>query len=615
MYQDAITNLEKGVLKKPNAESRLMLADAYMKTNNFTRAKQVYNEASIDPSISDEQRIDFGRALMSSEQYADAKDVFKGVLSRTPGNEAVQNLMLSCKNIEKLKADSALFEVNQVMIPGAAVAFSAVNYEEGILFSSTSNTGTKDPYTGASFIDLFYSKNEVGNWKNPVKVENVNGKFHDGIATVSSDGSMMVLTRSNYMGKSRLGSNEDAMNNTQLYSSVKDAEGKWMIPELLSFCDANHMYAHPTFSPDSKELYFSSDLPNGRGGMDLHKVSYDGSAWGVPENLGERVNTTGDEVFPSLKGSDSLFFSSDAMTSIGGLDILFSVKRDGNWAKPEHLSYPINSAADDFGVTFNDGGDSGMLSSDRDGGDKLYNFLMFNPEIDIDGLVTDIEELRPLDSVTITIENLTDGTVETLTSDKNGKFSYDLLPGKEYRIRAERDDYLDITQTVSTVGKTSSETVDVVLEMKKLVIADGTDNPIDPNGDSTGDGSGDGNSNGVYDIPNIHWDYNKWDLRPDAIPYLDQVVKTLKDNLDLKVQVQSHCDSRGSHHFNDQLSKKRAKAVVDYLVLKGIPRKLVKSKGFGERRLVNGCKDDADCSETEHQANRRTEFVITEKLD
>ena len=180
MYQDAITNLEKGVLKKPNAESRLMLADAYMKTNNFTRAKQVYNEASIDPSISDEQRIDFGRALMSSEQYADAKDVFKGVLSRTPGNEAVQNLMLSCKNIEKLKADSALFEVNQVMIPGAAVAFSAVNYEEGILFSSTSNAGTKDPYTGASFIDLFYSKNEVGNWKNPVKVENVNGKFHDG---------------------------------------------------------------------------------------------------------------------------------------------------------------------------------------------------------------------------------------------------------------------------------------------------------------------------------------------------------------------------------------------------------------------------------------------------
>ena len=151
--------------------------------------------------------------------------------------------------------------------------------------------------------------------------------------------------------------------------------------------------------------------------------------------------------------------------------------------------------------------------------------------------------------------------------------------------------------------------------MKKLVIADGTYNPIDPNGDSTGDGSGDGNSNGVYDIPNIHWDYNKWDLRPDAIPYLDQVVKTLKDNLDLKVQVQSHCDSRGSHHFNDQLSKKRAKAVVDYLVIKGIPRKLVKSKGFGERRLVNGCKDDADCSETEHQANRRTEFVITEKLD
>jgi outer membrane protein OmpA-like peptidoglycan-associated protein len=439
-------------------------------------------------------------------------------------------------------------------------------------------------------------------------VENVNGKFHDGIATVSSDGSMMVLTRSNYMGKNRLGSNKDAMNNTQLYSSVKDAEGKWMIPELLSFCDANHMYAHPAFSPDSKELYFSANLPNGRGGMDLHKVSYDGSAWGTPENLGEWVNTTGDEVFPSLKGSDSLFFSSDAMTSIGGLDILFSVKRDGIWANPEHLSYPINSAADDFGMIFNAGGDSGMLSSDRGGSDKLYNFLIFNPEIDIDGLVTDIDQLSPLDGVTIIIENLTDKTFETIISDKNGKFTYDLLPGKEYRIRAERDDYLDITQTISTVGKTSNETVDVVLEMKKLLISDGTD-------DTNGDNTGDGNSNGVYDIPNIHWDYNKWDIRPDAIPYLDKVVKTLKDNLDLKVQVQSHCDCRGSNYFNNQLSKKRAKAVVDYLVLKGIPRKLVKSKGFGERRPVNRCNDDADCSESEHQANRRTEFVITEKLD
>lgn len=620
MYQDAISNLEKGILKKPNTESKLMLADAYMKTNNFVRAKQVYDEASIDPGISDDQRIDFGRAIMSNELYSDARKVFEGILSRTPSHEVAQNLMLSCKNIESLKADSALFEVNPIMIPGASVAFSAVNYQDGILFSSTSDAGTKDPYTGTSYLDLFYSKNEVGNWKIPVKVENVNGKFHDGIATVSKDESMMIITRSNYMGKSRLGSTDDAMNNTQLYSSVKDSEGKWTAPELLAFCDANHMYAHPAFSPDSKELYFSSDLPGGSGGMDLHKVSYDGSTWGTPTNLGEWVNTAGDEVFPSLNGSDSLFFSSDGMTSIGGLDILFSVKRDGNWTRPEHLSYPINSASDDFGISFNTGGDSGMLSSDREGQDKLYNFLMFNPEIAIDGLVTDVDELKPLEGVTVTIENLTDGTVDVLTSGENGKFTYDLLPGKEYRIRAERDDYLDITQNVSTVGKTSSETVDVVLEMKKLIIADGGDDPFNPDGDGSGDGTGDSTGDdsgddGVYDISNIHWDYNKWNIRADAIPYLDQVVKTLKDNLDLKVQIQSHCDCRGSHHFNDQLSKKRAKAVVDYIVLKGVPRKLFRSKGFGERRLVNRCKDGVDCSENEHQENRRTDFVITEKLD
>lgn len=614
MYQDAISNLEKGTAKKPNTESILLLADAYMKTNNFVRAKQMYDQASIDPAITDDQRIDFGRALMSNEQYDDAREVFEGVLSRTPSHEVAQNLMLSCKNIETLKADSALFKVDQIMIPNAATAFSAVNFEEGILFSSTSDDGAKDPYTGTSYLDLYYSKNEVGNWASPVKLENVNGKYHDGIASVSEDGSTMIITRSNYMSKSRLGTNDNATNNTQLYSSTKDEEGKWSAPELLPFCNADQMYAHPALSNDSKIMYFSSDLPGGSGGMDLHKVSYDGTTWSVPSNLGESINTAGDEVFPSLRGNDSLFFSSDAMTSIGGLDILFSVNRDGNWTKAEHLSYPINSASDDFGISFNEGGESGMLSSDRHGTDRLYNFLMFNPEIAIDGLITDVDELKPLDGVTITIENLTDGTLKILTSDNNGKFAYDLLPGKEYKIRAERDDYLDLTETISTMGKTSSETINVIMEMRKLIIGDG-DDPFDPNGQGEGNGDGDGTGNdAVYEIPNIHWDYNKWEIRADAVPYLDQAVKTLKDNTDLKVQIQSHCDCRGSHHFNDQLSKKRANSVLDYLVSKGIPRKLVKSKGFGERRLLNKCKDGAECSENEHQVNRRTEFVITEKL-
>ena len=648
-YQDAISNLEKGLAKKSDTESRLILADAYMKTNNFTQAMETYREATVDPGVTDSQRLDFGRALMTNENYDEALAVFEGILSRSPSNEVAQNLAHACRNADMMMADSSLYTIEPFNVPGLSGVFAPVEYNNGLLVSGTADAGlNKDPYTGESFIDLYFYENVNGIWKNASKLEGVNGKWHDGIATLSADEKTMILTRSNYSGKSGLKSDEDHINNTQLYISEKNEDGEWSDPTLLPFGDDKYMFAHPTLSEDGNTLYFSSNMSPSQGGMDIFQVSRENGEWGIPQNLPSSINTPADEVFPHLKSADSLFYSSDGLAGLGGLDLHYSVLRNGNWGDPSHLGYPLNSSGDDFGVSFNEGGDTGYISSDRAGSDQLYSFAISSPEITLDGLITDVDDLTPIEGVKVVISNLTDGTTETLMTDENGRYNLDLLPGKEYKIQTEHDDYFSVSENVSTQGVTSSEEKDLVFELKKLVITDTADNgdtdgsgdkgdgdgsdgdgngsdsdgdgsDVADNGDgsdgSDGDGNGDGSgTDGVYDIPNIYWDYNKWDIRPDAEPYLDELVKTLKDNPNLKVQVQSHCDSRGSYFFNDQLSEKRANAVVDYLVSKGISRSLVTSKGYGERKLVNNCRDNVECSEADHQKNRRTEFIVTEKI-
>lgn len=637
-YQDAITNLEKGLAKKSNTEGRLILADAYMKTNEFEKAMQTYREATIDPGVTDNQRLDFGRALMTNEDYDEARAVFEGILSRSPSNEIAQNLAHACRNAESMKADSALYTIEPFNVPGLSGVFAPVEYNNGLLVSGTAAAGlNKDPYTGESYIDLYFYENVNGIWKSATKLDGVNGKWHDGIATLSSDEKTMILTRSNYSGKSGLKSDEEHTNNTQLYISEKNEEGDWSEPVLVPFSDDKYMFAHPALSEDGQTLYFSSDMSPSKGGMDLFQVSKENGEWGTPKSLPSKINTAADEVFPHLKSADSLFYSSDGIAGLGGLDLHYTVLRDGNWSDPAHLGYPLNSSGDDFGVSFNEGGETGYLSSDRSGSDQLYSFAISSPEIALDGLITDVDNLKPIEGVKVIINNLTDGTVETLVSDENGRYYLDLLPGKDYKIQTDHVDYFSVSENVSTKGITSSEEKDLVFELKKLIITDTADNGDtdgngnagdgigDNDGDGTdgndGDGTGDGDNNGsdsakngVYDIPNIYWDYNKWEIRPDAEPYLNQLVKTLKDNPNLKVQVQSHCDSRGSYFFNDQLSEKRAGAVVDYIVGKGISRSLITSKGFGKRKLVNNCRENVECSESEHQKNRRTEFIVTERI-
>jgi len=610
-YDESINLLEKGLSKKEDFAGRMSLARAYMGTSQYAKAAESYAIASVEPEMSDTDRIEYGKALMASENYTKAQEVFEAILVRDRGNEVVTALSSACKNIGSLKRDSALYSVKPLNIPGLRTIYSPMPYEDGILVSGEKVvSGAKDPYTGFSYTDLYYVKKDGSSWASPQAMTALNGNYHDGIACLSKDGKVMYFTRSNYDGK-RLDKDATNVNNTQIYYSNKSAEGNWSEPKALPFNDENFMFAHPSLSSDGSTLYFSSNKSGGFGGMDLYKSTLQETNWSSPVNLGANVNTTGNEVFPFYQNKDTLYFSSDSHTTIGGQDILYSVNRSGDWSKPYHMSYPMNSPNDDFGIVFTESGSKGYLSSNRMGADQIYEFEIFNPVLTLKGLVTGIEDVMPIGGAKITIMNLTDGTEEVIYSDENGEFAYPLQPGKNYRVKIEDDGHFAQTKEISTIGKTSSEEIPLIFEMKQLIVS----NPVDignPNGSGTG-GNLDKDGEFAYAVPNIYWDYNKWDIRPDAEPYLNQLVKLFKDNPNLKVEIRSHCDSRGSYPFNDELSQKRATAVVDYVISKGVKRSMMISKGMGERKLVNKCKDGVECSEEEHQKNRRTEFLVISK--
>lgn len=630
-YQKAIHHLNKGLQKQNDPEARRALAQAYTQTNQMDNALQAYELFSVDPSFNDEDRIAYGRVLMAANRYGDAEDLFNGILSRDPENTMALTLRNSSRRAVDIKSDSSRFDISPVFTGGVSTAYSPVINGGKIYFSGARDaSGEKDAYTGLNYTDLYVATIDGANFNKPEKVEGVNGRYHDGIATLSADGNTMILTRSNYGTRGRLEANDESVNTMQLYVSTKSEEGKWSEPQLLPFSNGANMYAHPVLSSDGKTLYFSSDMSGGFGGMDLYKSTYVNDAWSKPENLGASINTAGNEVFPSLRSDDSLYFSSNAHQTLGGLDLMYSVNRNGEWSAPTYLPYPINTGFDDFGMAFTGDGTTGYFSSDRSGRDAIYSFVANEVFYNLNGLITRKFDDTPIQGARVTITNLTDGTEQVFETDELGMFEQVLDAGKNYKVRVEKDGFFAVNENVSTKDASTDRNINLNIALLDISNPETTvtDNGTGDSGDGKvgddkngGDKKGDNQTNlpkGVaannpYNVPNILWDYDKYDIREDARPYLDYVAKLLKDNPDFKVEVSSHCDSRGSDMYNDQLSNRRAKAVSDYLVTKGVKRSMLVSKGYGKRQLTNRCKTDVDCSEEEHQANRRTEFKVLNK--
>jgi outer membrane protein OmpA-like peptidoglycan-associated protein len=282
-----------------------------------------------------------------------------------------------------------------------------------------------------------------------------------------------------------------------------------------------------------------------------------------------------------------------------------SEQKAGVWTSPINLAYPMNSSRDDFGIIFNEGDSTGFVSSNRSETDMIYSFVQMPAIFVLQGIASLKAGQLPIKEILITLINETDGDTARIMTASDGKFKFNLLPNKKYTVLGQKEGYFNLSETFETGSKSIDKNIAFKFEVDEIVAS------------QSGTGSGqpqDGSETAAktYDIGEVFYDYNAHKIRPDAMATLDKLVKLLKDNPGISVEIQSHCDARGSASYNIDLSNRRAYAVVEHLTSKGIGKSRLKSKGFGESQPVNQCTDGVECSEQKHQENRRTEFIVLE---
>ena len=607
LYTDAIELYKKALTKIDNkaqkAEVLFRIAESYRRINDLKNAEGFYAKAVKAKYPDPKAQLYLADCKKAQEKYTEAiteYQAYKQLVASDPrGEEGVK----SCEIAQKWKDNPTRHAVVILPFNTKASEFSPMLADKkgSKLWFTTSRDGTagndKDETTGQAFSDIFeVSKDKKGSWSSPTAVDqNINSRDNEGSACFNKKKSMVVFTRCPQEKKKYLG--------CELWYSDKKGTG-WgpavKIPDLVPA--DSFTVGHPSMSPDETFLVFASDMPGGLGGKDLWKVSYDskGKKWGKPSNLGYTINTPGDDMFPFIAEDGTLFFASNGHVGMGGLDIFRCEKSGDTWGTPNNLKFPINSAGDDFGVYSDPKGEHGYLTSSRSGGkgaDDIYSFDVPPINYTLAGIAYDAESKQPIPGATIKLIGTNGSSVEAKT-DGSGAFRFDFTPeGKRYieqnvsyTVSGSMEKFLSDKLDITTVG------IEVATDFSKdLFLKPIKKDPIR--------------------LPDILYDLNKWDLKPQYQDSLQGLVKTLNDNTNLVIELGSHTDTRGDKKSNDVLSQNRAQSVVDFLISKGIAGDRLAAKGYGENRpLISDAEINKAATDEEkealHQKNRRTEFKI-----
>jgi peptidoglycan-associated lipoprotein len=385
--------------------------------------------------------------------------------------------------------------------------------------------------------------------------------------------------------------------------------GAWSKVKVIDISNDSVVIAHPAISPDDLTLYFVSDMPGGQGGKDIWKVTRTsaGGDWGMPENLGAEINTSGDEMFPYVHSDGTFYFASNGHIGMGGLDIFKANNDEGHWVV-ENMGYPINTYADDFGITFQNDNEQGFFSSNRTmrGDDDIFVFTLPPLAFSLVGLVVDEKTNKALGGGSVKIIS-SDGITNEMPVGVDGTFKTGMKPNIDYVFIASHKGYLNGKERETTKGLDKSKEFKITIPLASI------ENPIE--------------------LTNIFYDFAKWDLRPESMVALDKLVEVLNDNPSITIELGSHTDSRGSAEDNQLLSQRRAQSVVNYLIDKGITAERLTPKGYGEavpkvvdeqmaqqypflrrgtkltEEYINTLRNQND-QENAHQQNRRSEFRV-----
>lgn len=604
-YRKIYNKLTKREQRPQRGEVAYKMGKCYQKLNMAARASASYQNA-IRYGVTDSMaRLYLAQSLHAEGKYVPAIKAYEEFLELSPSNPVALSGLEGAKASAALKKNKTRWVVRQDKLLNSRRADFSPMFNGDILYFTTTNekvTGDKrSEITGMKKSDIWMSKkDEQGNRLRPEPVEGeLNSELDEGIMSFSPDGSTMYLTKARREPNANTG--------VEIYTSQR-SDAKWSAPVKFEItADTVSSYAHPAVSPDGNYLYFASDMP-GTGGKDIWRINLK-ERLGSLENLGTDINTPGDEMFPYMLTDSIMYFSSDGHPGLGGLDIFCAtLQPSGRWTVT-NMGSPINSEADDFGMTFLPGADhpQGYMSSNRGDGrgyDHIYTFELPDLKINISGWVVDRDDEPVPNSVIRIVGN--DGSIQKAVARDDGSFSFPLQRGVSYVMMAGGRGYLNAKQefTADNAEEDAEYEIDFVLA----------------------------SINKPNIIENIFYDFDKATLRPESEEALDELVKLLADNPNITIEMASHTDRVGTEEYNLDLSERRAKAVIDYLISKGIAPERLQHQGYGKSRpkvvtkrvnklypqfkegdvlteeyISNLPPEDQEAAD---QVNRRTEFQV-----
>lgn len=600
-YVNAIEVYEK-IAQKGYASADLYekLGNSYYLNGQYDKAAQSYKSLlSLGTPFDSEVYFRYSHCLKALNQYDEADKMMANYFEANSNNSQKKNLN---NYLNEIKNNSRNYIVKSTAINTSFSDYGPSYYKNQVFFTSAMDSAAvrklTHKWTGQNYTDIYVANvnkdttlSYVGNFSNKV-----NTKFNEATAVFTKDGSTVFFTRNNF-NEGKKGKSSDKSTFVKIYRA-KLVNNEWDNVTELPFNSNEFSIAHPALSPDEKILYFASDMPGTIGNSDIYKASInsDGTL-GNPENLGNLINTSGRETFPSLDQNGNLYFASDGHLGLGGLDVFVAkVKPDGSFEKPINLGNKLNSAFDDFGMTFINP-TSGFFSSNREGGkgfDDIYFFKELICAQKANGIVYDAQTNQPITAAQVILFDENMKEVDKVETKENGFYEFNVDCSKKYYIRGLKEEYEPAEVKLLTTNEDDKIFKnDLFLNKKQIPVAKGTDLAK------------------LFNISKIHFDLDKWNIRPDAEVHLQKVIEVLKQYPAMTLDIRSHTDSRQTHNYNEVLSDRRAKSTLEYMVKQGIARERLTAKGFGETQLINGCADGVKCSEEEHQQNRRSEFIIT----
>jgi peptidoglycan-associated lipoprotein len=613
----------KAKTKGEKGKIAFQIGESFRQMHNDSKAAVWYKQAYDNGSNLDALR-EYTYCLKRAENYKEAAAAFK-TLGLEIGSPYEYRREITACNVAQGWIDDAKyagFTVEAAGFNSAAADYSPAVIDGGkIVITSDRLSAIGDAnyaWTGNKFSDLYIVENNAAKAFDT----QINTPFNEATATFSGDFLDMFFTKS--------GGETDAIQTTKIYYSKK-VGNSWTTPEVLPLCKEKINYSTPSVSKDGKTLFFASNDPEGWGGYDLYECKKTNDGFAEPKLIGRSLNTQGNEAYPYSDG-DTLYFSSDFHTGMGGYDIFKTYRlKDGSWVSPQNMKFPINSGGDDFGFTIDNQsvkGDGvlqqGYFTSNRTGGkggDDIYKFEQKTPlprpivvvpdkpktvkieyknYLDIivlekvfqlnDNPNSKVLGRKPLPESKISV--LINGKKRELTVNTEGSASLELEAETDYNLTASHADYLNNSGKFTSrgLGKDANNPIqrfEVEIILDKIY------------------------RNKEITLDNIYYDYDKWDIRSDAQPTLNRLAETLLENPSIRIQLSSHTDCRGKDDYNAVLSQKRAESAVNFLITKGIPAERLTAKGYGESSPAAPC-DCSKCSEDQHQINRRTTFKVLE---